>query len=63
MLIASLLAGYFLVIGEPRQGMTTVPYEYQDKHACEQAAKPVDSYGWHYVCVPVDTHTANQEFD
>ena len=65
MLIASLLSGYFLVIQSSHAygGLTTVPYEYQDKHACEQAAKPVDSYGWNYVCVPVDTHTANKEFD
>lgn len=63
MLIATLLSGYFLVISEFKEGMTTVPYEYQDKVACEQAAKVVDSYGWNYVCVPTDTHTANQEFD
>jgi hypothetical protein len=66
-MIATLLAGYFLVLGSEdvstTRAMVVIPSEYSDKAACEQAANTVVSYGWQYLCVPSDTHIVNKEFD
>lgn len=65
-MIASLLAGYFLVIGDfiyTNKVLTTIPFEYSDKVSCEQAAISVMSFGMDHVCIPTDTHTANKESD
>ena len=62
MFIATLLSGYFLVL---QSGNTSVviPSEYVNKETCEKAANVADSDGWNTLCVPTDTHTANEEFD
>lgn len=63
MLLSSFLAGYFLVLNPNYNSATVIPYEYADKHACEQAAKVTEDTVQYYVCVPTDTHVANEEFD
>jgi hypothetical protein len=65
-MIVSLLAGYFLVIGDfqwKEKSITTIPFEYSDKGSCEQAAIPAVVVGMDHVCIPTDTHTANKESD
>jgi hypothetical protein len=44
---------YFLVLGNAN-GVTTIPEPYENKQACEEAAKAwYDvSYGRYYTCIP-----------
>lgn len=62
MFIASLLSGYFLVLEYANKAIV-IPSEYVNKETCEKAANIAASVRWFTVCIPTDTHTANEEFD